>query len=86
MRIFVRTPVIPGCNDSLEEQAAIAELLAALPRPPEQVALLPYHDYGAGKYAAIGLPEPSSFRKPEQEEMEALAELFRRKGLNVSVS
>ena len=86
MRIFVRTPVIPGCNDSLEEQAAIAELLAALPRPPEQVALLPYHDYGVGKYAAIGLPEPPDFRKPEAEQMEELAELFRRKGLNVSVS
>ena len=85
-RIFVRTPVIPGCNDSGEEQEAIAALLADLPRPPELVQLLPYHDYGAGKYATLGLPEPPTFSKPEQEEMEALAELFRRRRLNVTIS
>ena len=50
--IIVRVPVIGGYNDSEEEMAAIAALLA--PLRIKAVELLPYHAMGNGKYEALG--------------------------------
>ena len=49
---IVRTPVIPGFNDSPEELIQIQ----AFSRSKANVTfeLLPYHRFGAGKYAALG--------------------------------
>lgn len=51
--ITVRTPVIPGFNDTEEEIEAIARFLAPLSAVREY-ALLPFHTYGESKYAALG--------------------------------
>jgi glycyl-radical enzyme activating protein len=86
-RIFVRVPVIPGCNDSADELSAIASLLAALPTPPELTQLLPYHSYGAGKYATLGLKEPLGVLKPpSQAFMENILLKFLQKDLTAVIS
>jgi len=53
----VRTPVIPGYNDTPSEIRAIAEFLETLPRPVEY-ELLPFHRFGEPKYARLGKPCP----------------------------
>ena len=55
--ITVRTPVVPGFNDSMEESGAITELLSALPRSIER-ELLPYHRFGEPKYGQLGRQYP----------------------------
>jgi len=53
LRITVRTPVVPGFNDSREDIAAIADFLSRLPIPV-QYELLPYHGFGEPKYQQLG--------------------------------
>ena len=50
--VFVRIPVIPGVNDTLDCCGAFSALL--LPTGVRRVSLLPFHRLGAGKYAALG--------------------------------
>ncbi len=51
-QITVRTPVIPGFNDSPEELAAIERFLFQFPDIEWQK--LPYHTYGVHKYELLG--------------------------------
>ena len=86
-RIFVRVPVIPGCNDDLAELEHIAAFLSELPVPPELTQLLPYHSYGAGKYDTLGLVSPLPvLQPPDGAWMEQVLALFAGKGLNASIS
>lgn len=50
--IVVRTPVIPGFNDSAEDIAQIAEFIASLGGIRHE--LLKYHRYGSMKYGLLG--------------------------------
>ncbi len=50
--ILVRMPLIPGVNDSPESLDATLSSLKAL--GITRFALLPFHQYGSGKYVAIG--------------------------------
>lgn len=53
VELVVRTPVIPGINDSYEDLVKIRDFLAQLPHLTDY-ELLPYHGFGAPKYAQIG--------------------------------
>jgi pyruvate formate lyase activating enzyme len=66
--VWVRIPIIPGFNHSEEAIAAIGEFIHALPRPVEKVSLLPFHQFGAGKYAALGRPSRWAGQAPLSEE------------------
>lgn len=66
----VRTPVIPGINNTREEITAIREFLCTL-RNIQRYELLPYHPLGVSKQAALGLPE-TRFAIPAKAEMEEL--------------
>jgi pyruvate formate lyase activating enzyme len=61
--IVVRTPVVPGFNDSPGEIEAIAAFVNHLPRAVDY-ELLPYHRFGESKYTRLGwhyvLPEVQS--------------------------
>ncbi|MHC1713267.1 MAG: glycyl-radical enzyme activating protein [Solidesulfovibrio sp.] len=69
--VMARLPLVPGLNDDpqsltaalhfLEEQAACGGRLLG-------VEFLPYHAYGAGKYARLGLPYALSGVKPHTPE------------------
>ncbi len=52
--VLPRTPVIPGFNDSLEEARAMACWLREA--GASRVQLLPFHNYGEGKYALLDMP------------------------------
>ena len=52
--IWVRIPLIPGINDVKEELGAMARFIRKGGEAIERVELLPYHDLGKSKYAALG--------------------------------
>lgn len=51
--LIIRTPVIPGFNDTVEDISAIARYAASLPGVNE-MHILPYHRIGQDKYAGLG--------------------------------
>ena len=65
--ITVRTPVIPGLNNSVENIRGIAEFLKSLPQVKEY-ELLPYHQFGVNKYNALGRPYALSDTEPPEDE------------------
>ena len=56
--MHIRLVLVPGVNDSPEEIRARMEFVKELGESVRQVDLLPYHRYGAGKYARLGLDYP----------------------------
>ncbi|MBW1698306.1 MAG: glycyl-radical enzyme activating protein [Deltaproteobacteria bacterium] len=82
--IIIRTPVIPGFNDSPEEIRAIAVFAKKL--RIADLHLLPYHRYGQGKYILMGRHYP--FRGPEklaEDRVARLKEAAAGEGLSVQV-
>jgi pyruvate formate lyase activating enzyme len=54
MNIRVRTPVIPGFNDTVEDIKAIIEFVESLPGKKCEYEALPFHRMGQPKYANLG--------------------------------
>lgn len=69
---LVRTPIIPGVNDTIEEISAIRDFLRQFNNIVDY-ELLPYHPLGVTKQKALGL-EITEFSIPTDAEMEALKE------------
>ena len=74
-----RTPVVPGFNDTPEELAAIAGFVAGI--GIEELRLMPYHNYGEGKYRLLGRVPPMAGTPASRpadlaETAESLAKLF----------
>lgn len=59
IRMILRYPVIPGCNDGAADLEGAASFAEHLPRHLE-LNLLPYHNLGESKYAMIGREVPIS--------------------------
>ena len=59
--VIVRTPEIPGINDTPEEKQKLAALLAELGGLNHEV--LPYHRLGENKYESLGLAKPQDFTR-----------------------
>lgn len=75
IEINVRTPVIPGYNDSEENLIATAEYITQL-KHVTKYELLPYHQLGIGKYHALGLQYSlGEIEPPTEERMFALRDL-----------
>jgi len=57
---LIRTPIIPGFNDSRKAVSDIIDFLHELGGTAVGIRYqpLPYHRFGAGKYAALGRPYP----------------------------
>jgi pyruvate formate lyase activating enzyme len=74
-QVIVRTPVIPGFNDTETDIAAIIDLI----RPLSTVSdyeLLPYHRFGTPKYEYLGIPyRLSSLTPPTAERFAELQKL-----------
>lgn len=84
-KVYVRIPVIPGVNDSTEEQTHIADFLKQV--QPDKIELLPYHSYGTGKYRAFGMPyRLTGLQPPSQEAMENILTLFLARKLPAVIS
>lgn len=72
--VWVRIPIIPTVNDTVEEMQRIRSIFTAGPTP-EKIELLPYHSMGEGKYGALGRTA-HRFDSPSRETMERLRQVF----------
>ncbi len=66
MKITVRTPIIPGVNDSVADIEAIRQFIKSTGRL-SHYELLPYHPFGESKYHKLGKSCPMSRVKPPDE-------------------
>lgn len=82
--IIMRTPVITGINDSVEEISRIAELAASL-KSLRYYELLSYHPLGVSKSIALG-KEQQKFETPSKEKIHELALAAQSKGIEVLVN
>ena len=83
--ITLRTPVIPGFNDTEEEISAIAAFIASLPGN-HPLQLLPFRDLCAVKYNALHHTfGAAGIKTPEDAYMEHLAAIAREQGIDCTV-
>jgi len=84
MRSYRNNPHLNGIgeslNDSLEEVRARMDLVKELGDSVRQVDILPYHRYGVGKYARLGLDYPlmelEEYTDEQIAEMRALVDSY----------
>lgn len=77
LRLVVRTPLIPGVNDSREELEKIGAFCKKL-RRLDYVQLLPYHRLGTATYQKLGRPYLlDGVKPPAPEEMEQCRSVLR---------
>lgn len=62
-QIWIRVPLIPGFNDTLEETEKIADFIETLGPSVKRVEVMSYHDTGRTKYRALGWEYPMGERK-----------------------
>lgn len=80
LSIRVRTPVIPGFNDTVQEIEAIAAFIRDL---NVEFELLPYHRLGTQKYSNMGLDYPMGEVALENDKFLRLREAAIRAGADV---
>ncbi len=52
--VWIRIPLIPNFNASVDVMTHMGEIIQGFPRLPEKVSLLPFNKLAAGKYQALG--------------------------------
>jgi len=82
--VILRTPVVPGVNDTAGEISAIARFAAGL-KTLVYYELLAYHPLGLSKAAALGR-QAQRFEKPAPAHMKALGEAAAAEGIPVRVN
>ena len=79
--LIVRTPVVPGVNDSAQAIGAIAAFIQGLPNLL-YYELMPFHRLAEGKYRSLGLDyRARALQAPSREALEVLAEEARGRGV-----
>lgn len=82
LAVYIRIPIIPGYNDSVENLTASAEYIRQLD-PSLHVDLLPYHRFGENKYGMLGLPYAlEGIQPPAEEQMKKYRRIFTDRGLD----
>lgn len=85
VELVIRTPVIPGFNDTPEEIRAISHFAKTLPNVCEH-HLLPYHRLGMDKYAGLGRRYSlTEIMPPSKEKMEYLLSIAETSGLKCKI-
>lgn len=83
--MHIRLVMIPGINDSAARLRARMEIVSSL-KSVQQVDILPYHRYGAGKYARLGLEYPlADLEEHTPEQIAEIQELMESYGIKTSV-
>lgn len=81
--LIVRTPIVPGFNDTPEDIVAIAEFVSRLPTL-EYYELLPFHPMGRSKYESLGMDYAAAdLKMPPADQMQQLAMAAQAKGIFV---
>lgn len=73
-RIWIRIPIIPSVNDSVDEMKKIKDFIDTC-GVPEKIDLLPYHPMGESKCQALGKSQ-RLFEIPSPEKIKMLREIF----------
>lgn len=85
VELVIRTPVVPGFNDTAEEIRAISKFAASLKTVREH-HLLPYHRLGQDKYAGLDRNYAlEGVEPPAQEKMEYLLSIAEESGLKCQI-
>ena len=83
--MHIRLVAVPGLNDSEEEMRQRMEFVMEL-SSVQQIDLLPYHRYGVGKYARLGLDYPlQGLDEPPAEAVERIRRQLESYGIPVTV-
>ncbi len=78
--VVIRIPVIPGCNDSVENIRESAKFVAALGFT--QIELMPYHEFGKSKYDQYGMTYELDQAEPvPEDDLQSFRELAESFGL-----
>ena len=78
--VIIRIPVVPGCNDSVENIRQSARFVAELGF--KKIELIPYHRLGVSKYSQYGMVYPLDEAEPApQTEIQALRDIVENFGL-----
>lgn len=81
-RVWVRIPLVKGLNDSESEIESMIALIRNN-KNVERVELLPYHKYGEGKYALLGMEYGGKeLSAPDEQALEAIVRRFAKAGVN----
>lgn len=64
--ILVRIPLIPGVNDTEESIKKTMDIVKSI--GINKLALLPFHQYGSGKYDSVGITYEMKDKEPPKEE------------------
>lgn len=82
-QVVIRIPVIVGVNAE-EENIKKSGAFVARYLPEAKLELLPYHEFGIGKYEALGLKKPSvTFSTPTKDAMERYYEILTEQGVQL---
>ena len=85
VELIIRTPVIPGFNDTPEDIKAISHFAKTLPGVREH-HLLPYHRLGSDKYDGLGRKYSlKEIEPPSKEKMEYLLSVAETSGLKCKI-
>lgn len=77
-RLIARVPVVPGYNAGEEMAHDLGKFLQGHVKRCTEVHLLPYHNFGEGKYDQLGVQDRDfSARIPTEEEMERYRDIVR---------
>ncbi len=80
---IIRTPIIPGINDSDENIEEMGTFIKSLKGNIEEVHILPYHELGRNKYDALGYKYTLDRGTPSNEHMCEIKEKLEGFGLIV---
>ena len=88
IRFVVRIPLIPGLNDDEENLKQTAGFVKALSDSENPVLLniLPYHNFGEGKYELIGKDyELKEIKPPSKEDLERVKDILKTTKVDFSI-
>ena len=84
-QVWIRIPLIPGCNGDDANIEATGAFVAALPNK-HRVFVLPYHGIAKGKADRLGQSDEfTSFRTPESTRLSAVKDHLVSHGLDVTI-
>jgi len=84
--VTIRIPLIPDYNNSAETLTKIAALIKEN-APDASISILPYHKYGANKYASVGMAYTlDNLRENTPEELDMAKDIFSSFGFNAIIS
>ena len=83
--VWIRVPVIPGCNDSIENIEATAKFVSEKIGAGTRIHLLPYNKLGESKSENLGRALELSAQPPSDEFMLELSKICEKYGLEVKI-